>query len=145
METEPNQRLWGLVIGLVVFYLVAGYFSCLELGYALWGQTADATVVGVASDSGCRVAGRGRQGRLIEYRFVNSDGSSRGGQIHQGADAPHALALGERVPVQYVASMDQSRVLGESYGIQVLIFIPLTVAGFCALYLAWVLRLPHTR
>lgn len=142
MEYEGNQRLWPIVVMLFLVYLMTGYFSCLELSYRLWGQTAEATVVRMTeeSDSTCRMNYRGPPSRRIEYRFVDSDGTPRNGRMTRGSEESRYLAVGRPIRIQYVAAINQSRALGDSYSIPVYIFIPSSVLLFCGLYLAWLWR-----
>ena len=103
---SPSQRKQGLIMFLimaVVMIAIPTYFTCVELGYRLFGVTTAAQVTG--SHREMRSAGRGRSRTVlvIDYSF-----QERGGQRRTESDELDedlADQAGGQVKVEYIPGL----------------------------------------
>ena len=121
---------WMLIA--CIGFCISGYFSLLELRFAMWEKTVQATVTRISEKTE-----RGRRGSTwsvlaVEYTFTDATSGSRNERDDVPTDWPVATGT---AAVQYLPGVENSsRLHGHSSTIAVWIFVAcligLAVAGY---------------
>ena len=116
---EVAKFKWLLFAGIA--FLLSAYFSWHELKYAVWGATAEATIVRTFETTEAGRRGTRRHIRIVEYNFANEDGARRRERDDVSLDW---TVPDDKVTVQYLPGVEgSSRIKGNSNMLAVWIFL----------------------
>jgi hypothetical protein len=127
-ESARLGRSVKLVCGTFLLFLVAGFQSCSEIDYKLFGKQADAKIQQVTSTSAGFRSGPGQD---VRYLFTTADGSGHSGgmQVSPDLQRPDDNTL----KITYLPSdPDHSIATEKRSNIWFVIFL-IILAGFVAL------------
>ena len=95
-----------------VAFLFSGYYSYIEMKYAIWGSDADANIVSIRESTVMRRRGRREPKLSIEYSFKDREGQTHTTKENVPIDWQPG---GETVPIEYIQGAEvRSRIAGQS-------------------------------
>ena len=104
-----------------VAFLFSGYYSYVEMKYAIWGSDADATIVSIKETSVMRRRGRREPKLSVEYSFSDSEGQTHTAKENVPIDWEPA---GETVPIEFIQGAEvRSRIAGQTSLFMVWVFL----------------------
>jgi hypothetical protein len=122
MDRDEELARFKFLLGAAVVFLISGYFAYGELKFALLGKTAEATVIRTFNTKEMRSRGRSRELLVVEYQFIEANGTARSERDDVPAGWP--LPTTGKVLVQYLPGMaDSSRLEGHRSLVSVFVFL----------------------
>jgi hypothetical protein len=120
VDSETHRLKIWLFVGAVV--LISAVMSCTEIRYAIWGQTAEATIQRTHEVQIYRRHGMSETKLAVEYEFSEQDGTERKEVMNQEMNWP--VPADHKIKVQYLPGVWRaSRLVGEWNYIAVSVFV----------------------
>lgn len=116
-DLELARFKWILIAGIA--FLFSAYLSYKELKFAVWGETAEATVTDTHEVRGGR---RSSPKLAVEYTFTDESGAHHSERDDVSINS--AISTNDLLTVQYLPGVDDSsRIEGNSNRFAVVIFL----------------------
>lgn len=116
---EVYKARFGLAV--VVGFLISAWGSWVELRYGVWGQTVNATVMGVSEGREYVRRGRTRPVLKVAVQFPLANGTPQTAELKAPVHAP--LRIGQQVAVRHVpGASGMVRFVGDENAFAVIFF-----------------------
>ena len=120
MDIEDETKQFKAILCFGILFLVSAFFAWKEVKYLLWGKVVEADLISTREVT--TLTRRGEEVWLVvEYSFKETGGTQRREKDRVHTD--WSLPGGKKVPVQYLAGTDNSRLVGHRNYVAVFIFV----------------------